>query len=360
MRNVSGNASSTHRAGQFARQELENARRRIARLLNISPNELVFTSGGTESNNLALAGVNRHVITTAIEHPAVLEPLRYLEQKGIAVTRVGVNAAGVVDPAAIERELREDTALVSVMHANNETGAVQPLPWIAAIVRRRRASGQALYLHCDGVQGLGKLPVDLAELGVDLYSMSAHKIHGPKGVGALFVKQGTPLESLHRGGRHERGRRAGTENVPGIMAFAHALELAVEAGVNNVTRLRDRFERTVMSALADVEVNTSMAERLPNTSSLLFRGISGEALLIALDTAGFAVSTGSACASGSIEPSHVLLAAGRTISEARSSVRFSFGRFHTEQEIDQLSGAVISSAGRLRARRERRLQLVAQ
>ncbi len=352
LRDVPGNASSTHRAGQRARQELESARRRMAQLLHVSPAELVFTSGGTESNNLALAGMTSpatHVITTAIEHPSVLEPLRYLEQRGVAVTRVS-------GAREVRRELREETVLISVMHANNETGAVQPIREIAQLVRERRERGQRVFLHSDGVQALGKLPVDLADLGVDLYSMSAHKIHGPKGVGALYVKKGTPLGSLQRGGRQERDRRAGTENVPGIMAFARALEVAPASSMERVARLRDRFEEDVRRALPELEVNAGGAERLPNTSNLLFRGISGEALLIALDTAGFAVSTGSACASGSIEPSHVLLAMGCSVTEARSSVRFSLSRFTTEEEIGQLSEAVIRAASRLRKRAE----LVAQ
>ena len=327
--------------------------------------ELVFTSGGTESNNLALAGVwqasgagNRHIVTSVIEHAAVLEPVRHLERQGARVTRAGVDSSGVVDLREVERNLRDDTVLVSVMHANNETGALQPIGAIARLVRGRRERGQPVYFHSDGVQAAGKLAVDLDALGVDLYSMSAHKMHGPKGVGALYVKAGTPLEAQQRGGRHERDRRAGTENVPGAIAFARALEVACEADARAMAKRRDRFERAVFDALGDdVEVNAAAAERLPNTSNLLFRGVAGEAMLMALDMAGFAVSTGSACASGSIEPSHVLLAAGRTVSEARSCVRFSFSRFNTDEDVDRLSEAVIAAAGRLR---KRRAELVAQ
>ena len=247
------------------------------------------------------------------------------------------------------------------MHANNETGSIQPIRDIAAIVGERRAAGQPIYLHSDGVQAFGKIDVKLDQLGVDLYSVSAHKIYGPKGVGALFVRKGTPVRGIQFGGRHERDRRAGTENVPGVIAFACAVELLAGADHRRqLAELRDRFERHVLKLFTDVEVNGTAAERLPNTSNLLFRGVSGETLLIALDTAGYAVSTGSACSSGAIEPSHVLLAMGRTVAEARSSVRFSFGRTNTADEVDGLAAAVISSVHRLRRSKQSRPQLVAQ
>ncbi len=365
LRTIPGNASSTHRAGQVARQHLESARASIACKLACSPAELVFTSGGTESNNLAIlglarsfAGSLRHVITTAIEHPAVLEAVRQLEREGAEVTFVSVRADGIVEPGEIERCLRPETVLVSVMHANNETGAIQPLEQIAAMVSRLRASGQQIYLHSDGVQAFGKLEKDPDHSIADLYSVSAHKVHGPKGVGALFVRKGTPLRGIQFGGRQERERRAGTENVAGAVAFARAVELLTEQGANQLAALRDRFEARVLAELEDVEVNGSTVERLPNTSNLLFRGLSGEMLLIALDTAGFAISTGSACSSGSIEPSHALLAMGRSIAEARSSLRFSFGRTNSRDEVDQLASAVIAAVQRLR-KRQGRAQLVA-
>ncbi len=361
LRDVPGNASSTHRAGQYARQRLEMARLTIARSLQCQPAELVFTSGGTESNNLAILGLLRnlppgrkHVVTTDIEHPAVLEPVRQLAREGVEVTFVKPSAV------AIERALRPETVLVSVMHANNETGSIQPLRDLAAIVGERRVAGQPIYLHSDGVQAFGKIDVKLDQLGVDFYSVSAHKIYGPKGIGALFVRQGTPVGGIQFGGRHERDRRAGTENVPAVIAFACAVELLAGASSTQLAELRDCFERHVLEAIHDVEINGMIAERLPNTSNLLFRDVSGETLLIALDTAGYAVSTGSACSSGAIEPSHVLLAMGRTVAEARSSVRFSFGRTNTADEVDGLAAAVISSVHRLRRSKQSRPQLVAQ
>jgi cysteine desulfurase len=355
LRDVPGNASSTHRHGQLARQKLEAARNVIAASLACSPRELVFTSGGTESNNLALFGLARkHVVTTTVEHPSVLESCRRLALQGIEVTFANPNIE------AIAQQIRPETFLVSVMHANNETGTVQALTEISRLVRERRAAGQEIYLHSDGVQAFGKIQVDVSALAVDLYSISAHKIYGPKGVGALYVRQIVPLRGIQIGGRHESEKRGGTENVPGAIAFARATELLLNHSGRDVQVLRDRFEHLILSAIEDVEVNGDVAERLPNTSNLLFRGVPGETLLIALDTAGFAVSTGSACTSGSIEPSHVLLAIGRTADEARSSVRFSFGRSNTETEVDLLCQAVVEAVARIRKRKETgRPQLVA-
>jgi cysteine desulfurase len=355
LREVPGNASSTHSYGQVARQQMEAARNVIARSLACSPREVVFTSGGTESNNLALFGLARkHVVTTTVEHPSVFESCRHLARQGIEVT--------FADPDidAIAQQIRPETFLISVMHANNETGTIQPLAEIGRLVRERRAAGQELYLHSDGVQAFGKVPVDVSALGVDLYSVTAHKLYGPKGVGALYVKQGVPLHGIQLGGRHEREKRAGTENVPGAVAFARAAELLANHSASDLHALRDRFEHLIFSALDNVEINGNMVARLPNTSNLLFRGVPGETLLIALDTAGFAVSTGSACTSGSIEPSHVLLAIGRTADEARSSVRFSFGRTNTEAQVDLLCQAVVEAVTRIRKRKETgRPQLVA-
>jgi cysteine desulfurase len=360
VRDVFGNPSSTHRDGQLARRHIEDSRRTIAGFLNVLPAEVVFTSGGTESNNLAIFGLTRtlpgdrkHIITTVIEHPAVLEPFRRLERDSVQVTYLGVNAAGAVSIEDLERHIRPETVLVSVMHANNETGVIQPVDRIAALVRRLRAAGQTIYFHSDGVQALGKCNVDIAATGADLYAISAHKIYAPKGVGALIVRKGTPLAGIQFGGRHERERRAGTENVQGAMAFSRAIELCSANDRGQLADLRDRFERRVFSELDDIEVNGTPESRLPNTSNLLFRGISGEALLIALDVKGMAVSTGSACSSGAVEPSHVLLAMGRTRDEAKSSVRFSFGRYNTEQEVDQLAGAVISCVRQLRKTAQR-------
>ncbi|HSU58119.1 MAG TPA: cysteine desulfurase family protein [Bryobacteraceae bacterium] len=365
LRQVFGNPSSTHSEGQRARQSIENARRSIASFLGVAPAELVFTSGGTESNNLAILGLikalpgdRKHAITTKIEHPAVLEPFRQLEREGVAVSYLAVDKTGAVSAEELERHLRPETILVSVMHANNETGVIQPIAEIAAIVHRLRQAGRSIYFHSDGVQALGKTDVTLAHPGVDLYSISAHKIYAPKGTGALIVRKNIPLHGIQLGGRHERERRAGTENVPGILAFARAIELCAVEDPLRLALLRNRFEKQILSALDEVEVNGTGADRLANTSNLLFRGVSGEALLIALDVKGMAVSTGSACSSGAVEPSHVLLAMGRTREEAKSSVRFSFGRYNSEEEVDQLADAVIACVRRLRKTRVREVQFV--
>ena len=363
LRENFGNASSTHGAGQSARRLLESARRSIAGFVGVSPSELILTSGGTESNNLAIFGLLRgmllkesHAITTAIEHPSVLECFCQLEREGLKVSYIRPNSDGIVDARAIAAAFRSDTVLVSLMHANNETGHIQPVKEVAALTKERRATGQPVYFHSDGVQALGKIPRNLADTGADLYSVSAHKCYAPKGTGGLYVRQGVPLHAIQYGGRHERARRAGTENVAGTAAFARALELCSAEEPALFATLRDRFESEVLSALEDVEVNGTLDHRLPNTSNLLFRGVSAETLLIALDMQGIAVSTGSACSSGSIEPSPVLLAMGRSRNEARSSVRFSFGRYNTPLEVGQLTECVIASVRRLRANAVRKVQ----
>jgi cysteine desulfurase len=306
---------------------------------------LVFTSGGTESNNLAVFGLldglgdaPKHVITSSIEHHSVLEVFRRLERNGTAVTFLPVDCSGVIRAQAVADALRPETVLVSVMHANNETGAVQPIPEIAEVLR-----GRKIFLHSDGVQAFGKLAVDVPKLGVDMYSISAHKIFGPKGIGGLYVRKGIPLRSVMPGGHQERERRAGTENVPAAMAFARAVELCGEPD----SKLRDRFEARLTAALPDIQISSGSEVRLPNTSNIIFPGVSAEALMIALDMQGMAVSTGAACSSGSIEPSHVLLAMGLSRKDARSSVRFSFGRYNTADEIDALADAAIDAARKL-------------
>jgi cysteine desulfurase len=343
LRDVFGNASSVHATGQMAKRRLEQSRRTIAAFVNASPGEIVFTSGGTESNNLAILGLVRalpagpkHVITSAIEHPAVLETVRQLDRDGADVSYARAGGDGIVRPDEIRRHLRPETVLISVMHANNEVGTMQPIQEIAHIAHEHGA-----YFHSDGVQALGKIDVGVQALGADLYSMSAHKIFAPKGVGALFVRKGIPFRGIQSGGHHERERRAGTENVPGIIAFAAAIELCHRRA--DVASVRDRFE-----AQAGGEVNGDRSRRLPNTSNLLFRGVSGEGMVIALDMRGMAVSSGAACSSGSIEPSHVLLAMGRTVEEARSSVRFSFGPENTLEDADRLAAAVNDCIGKLR------------
>jgi cysteine desulfurase len=338
---VYGNASSIHHFGQAAKQRLEAARRQIASLIHANPTEIVFTGGGTEADNLAVLGVARatrgHVITTAIEHPAVLMAVAQLEREGHAVTAVRVGSSGVVSPDDIRHALRPDTALVSVMHANNELGTVQP---IAEIARVTREAG--VPLHVDGVQALGKIPVDVDALGVDLYSMSGHKLYAPKGVGALYVRRGTKLGPISFGGHHERDRRPGTENVAGIAAFGAAAELAaarLSEDSGRLTALRDRLEAAVLD---------SRWNRVPNTSNLYFDGIDGEALVIALDLRGFAVSTGAACSSGAIAPSHVLTAIGLSADRARASMRFSLGRTNTAEQVDALAEAIAASTAHLR------------
>jgi len=363
FRDVYGNASSVHGPGQLARQHLESSRRAIANCLHASSAELVFTSGGTESNNLAILGLvwglpaeRKHVIISSIEHPAVLEPCRHLEREGVEVTCLAIDKAGLIDVDQIRHNLRPHTVLVSVMHANNETGAIQPIREIAAAVHECRAARQQIYLHSDGVQAFGKMDVDVQRLAVDLYSVSAHKIFGPKGVGGLFVRKGTPLQPAQYGGRHERGRRAGTENVPGAMGFEAAVALCTPNASAYVAGLRDFFEAEMLAALPDIQINGTIDKRLPNTSNLLFPGLSAEALVIALDMKGIAVSTGSACSSGSIEPSQVLLAMGRSRTDARSSVRFYFGRYNTREDVNKLVEAVIACVRQIRgAQREARL-----
>ncbi len=360
LRQVFGNASSTHREGQLARQQLEKARRTVAASLRCSGQDFVFTSGGTESDNLAILGLVRnlpkarkHVVTTAVEHPAVLEPCRQLEREGVDVTYVKPGTRGLVSAADVASAMRDETVLVSVMHANNEVGTIQPIAEIAAYVRERSEIGQTIFLHSDGVQAFGKIPVDVTSLGVDLYSVSGHKVFAPKGIGGLYVRKGVPLRSVLFGGRHERERRAGTENVPAAMAFARAVELCGSSGGDSVAALRDFFETEILSSTlalnADIRVNGDCDMRLPNTSNLLFAGLSAEAMVIALDMKGMSVSTGSACSSGSVEPSHVLLAMGLTRDQARSSVRFSFGRYNTGRDIELLLEALSNAIMALRA-----------
>jgi cysteine desulfurase len=350
---VYGNASSIHHFGQAAKQRLEAARRQIAALINANPAEIVFTSGGTEADNMALLGVVHasprrpaHVITSAIEHPAVLATCKQLEAEGVAVTRLRVGSAGAVSADDVRRALRPETAVVSVMHANNELGTLQPVAEIASITR---AAG--IPLHVDGVQALGKIPVDVNALGADLYSMSGHKLYAPKGVGALYVRKGTRMAPLMFGGHHERDRRPGTENVPGIAAFGAAADLAARslaADHERLTALRDRLENAVLESIAGSGINGGRWNRTPNTSNLYFDGIDGEALVIALDLRGFAVSTGAACSSGAIAPSHVLTAMGLSADRARASMRFSLGRSNDAAQVDALVQALQASVTHLR------------
>ena len=350
---VYGNASSIHHFGQSAKQRLEAARRQLAALINAAPQEIVFTAGGTEADNMAVLGVTRaaegdrrHVITSAIEHPAVLSPCKQLMAEGVEVTSLRVPASGVVNPDDVRRALRPETVLISIMHANNELGTIQPVAEIAQIAREA-----AVPLHVDGVQALGKIPLDVQALGADLYSMSGHKLYAPKGVGALYVRRGTRLAPVSFGGHHERDRRPGTENVPGIAAFGAAAELAgsrLRAESDRLSALRDRLENAVLDRIPGAGINGSRWNRVPNTSNLYFDGIDGEALVIALDLRGFAVSTGAACSSGALTPSHVLKAIGLSDDRARASMRFSLGRANTAGQVDALVDAIQASVTHLR------------
>lgn len=353
-----GNASSVHAWGQEARAAVEEARESVARLLNAGPSEIIFTSGGTESDNTALfgaieaaaeglAGCKPHLVTTAIEHPAVLNAAQALEKRGVAVTFVMPGNDGVVDPAEIERALTPETALISVMHANNELGTLQPIEEIGRIAQER-----GIPLHTDAVQSVGKVPIDVRKMGVKLLSLSAHKLNGPKGVGALYVRKGASLRPLLYGGHHERDRRPGTENVPGIVGLGKAAELAlarVQEESARIAALRDRLEASIRNTIPLVTVNGALSRRLPSTSNITFAFVQGEAFVIAADLRGLGCSTGSACASGSLEPSHVLSAIGKTKEEARSTVRFSLGSTTTDEDIDYALGVIAEVAGRLRA-----------
>ena len=350
---VYGNASSIHYFGQGAKRQLEAARRQIASLIHANPAEVVFTSGGTEADNMAVLGVVRasghpapHVIASAIEHPAVLGPCAQLGREGASVTMLRVGASGVVNPDDVRNALRPESALVSIMHANNELGTVQPIAEIARIAREA-----GVPLHVDGVQALGKIPVDVEALGVDLYSMSGHKLYAPKGVGALYVRKGTRMAPISFGGHHERDRRPGTENVPGAVAFGAAAQLAAERLTDEANRLavlRDRLENAILDRTPGTGINGARWNRLPNTSNIYFDGIDGEALVIALDLRGFAVSTGAACSSGALTPSHVLTAIGLSADRARASMRFSLGRGNTADQVDALVEAIGASVTHLR------------
>src|SRR5438067_3044882 len=313
-----GNASSIHWFGQHAKSLIDDARQQVAKLINANTSEIVFLSGGTEADNFAIRGINgRHIITSKIEHHAVMHTCKDLEKQGCEVSWLPVSKDGLVDPDDVRKALRPDTALISIMHANNEIGTIQPIEEIGKI-----AAEADVYFHSDGVQSTGKIPVDVRKLGVDLYSMSAHKIHGPKGVGALYIKKGTTLKPMLTGGGHERNRRSGTENVPGIVGFGEAAKLGCSE-MDKVRELRDRLERELKSKIEFIQINGENAPRLPNTSNIMVDYAEGEGLVISLDLKGVAVSTGSACSSGSLEPSHVLTAIGKTLDEAHGSLRFS-------------------------------------
>lgn len=334
-----GNASSVHSLGQKARGAVEDARQAVANLIGAQSKEIVFTSGGTEADNLALRGIamarslsGNKIITAKTEHPAVLRTAEYLESKGLAVVYLDVDKNGVVNVEKLEEAIDDETLLISIMFANNETGTLQPIRQIGAIARRR-----GVLFHTDAVQGIGKMELDVHDLQVDLLALSGHKFHGPKGVGALFVREGVELDPVMLGGSHERNRRGGTENVPGIVGLGKACELAeecLEAFQATSAKLRARLEQGLRKEIPDIVINGASVPRLSHVSNISFRGVQGETLLIALDMEGIAVSTGAACSSGSISPSHVLTAMDLPPETINGAIRFSLGRMSTDQDID--------------------------
>jgi cysteine desulfurase len=341
-RDTFGNASSVHHFGQQAKATIDEARSAVAALLNGDPSEVVFTSGGTEADNFAIRGAadaleaagRKHIIACAIEHEAVLNTLRSLARRGWRTTLLPVDQSGIVALDRLREAITDDTALVSVMHANNEIGTVQPVAGLAALAHERGA-----LMHTDAVQSAGKIAVDVRALGVDLLSLSAHKFNGPKGIGALWIKRGTRIQPILTGGKHERNRRAGTENVPAIAGLGVAAQMAAQKLGDqeaHIGALRDRLEGGILRHVPGTVVNGARSPRVPNTTNISFDRVEAESLLIALDLEGVAVSTGSACSSGSLEPSHVLRAMGLPAHRTQNSLRFSLGMFSTEQEVDRV------------------------
>ena len=350
-----GNASSIHTFGQKARAAVETAREQVASLVGARPQEIIFTSGGTEADNHAIFGIveaasgdRKHVITTTIEHEAVLNTCQALEKRGVTVTYLSVDREGRIDVSALRTSLRDnpETALITVMHANNELGTVQAMEEIGRI-----AAEADVYFHTDAVQSAGKIPIDVKSMGIDLLSLSGHKLYAPKGVGALFIRGGTRLRQLLYGGHHQRGFRPGTENVAGIVGLGKAATIAQKSLADESKRIgamRDALERGLLERVRDSHANVSRAPRTPNTTNITFPGIEGEALVIALDLKGLACSTGAACSSGAVEPSHVLTAIGLPADEARASLRFSLGRHTTPEQVDVALQVVPAAVDQLR------------
>ncbi|HLW55424.1 MAG TPA: cysteine desulfurase family protein [Candidatus Angelobacter sp.] len=344
-----GNASSIHHYGQHARAAVEKARASVAKLVHARPAEIIFTSGGTEADNLALFGLairGDHVITSTIEHHAVLNSTKRLEQMGCEVSSVPVNARGEIDPEDVRKALRPNTRLISIMMANNETGVLQPVEEIGGIAKEAD-----VFFHTDAVQAAGKVEIDVEKIGCDALSISGHKIHGPQGTGALYLRKGTLIQPLLYGGSHERQRRAGTENLPGIVGLGMAAEIAskwLDGGAAGMAAMRDRLQMTLLQSIDACGVNGMGAPRVPNTTNFWFDHVEGEALVIALDLKGLAVSSGAACSSGAIEPSHVLLAMGLSSQRARSSIRLSLGKQTTLEDVDFAAAVIPETVGRLR------------
>jgi len=360
LRDQFGNASSLHHFGQQAKAAIDEARSAVAALINADPSEIVFTSGGTESDNFAIRGAadaleptgRRHLVASAIEHEAVLNTLKALGRRGWRTTLLPVEQSGIVSPDRLRELLTDDTALVSVMHANNEIGTLQPVAELAAIAHERGA-----LMHTDAVQSTGKIPVDARALGVDLLSLSAHKFDGPKGAGVLWIKRGTRMQPILTGGKQERTRRAGTENVPALVGLGVAARLAamkMSAEAARVGALRDRLEEGILRSVGGTSVNGARASRVPNTTNISFDHVEAESLLIALDLEGVAVSTGSACSSGTLEPSHVLRAMGFSAHRSQNSLRFSLGMFSTDEEVDRVVSLLPAIVEKLRGLTSRR------
>ena len=365
LRDQFGNASSVHTFGQAAKSCVDDARSAVATLLGGRPQEIVFTSGGTEADNLAIRGVadahvstsRRHLIASAIEHEAVLNTFKALARRGWTTSLLPVDSTGIVDPAALESAITDDTALVSVMHANNEIGTIQPIPELAAIANRHGA-----LFHSDAVQSVGKVPVAVDDLHVDLLSLSGHKFNGPKGIGALWVRRGSRLTAIATGGRQERNRRAGTENVPGIVGLGEAARLATEKLATEDARvglLRDRLEAGILTVVPGTVVNGDCEYRVPNTTNISFDRVEAESLLIALDLEGIAVSTGSACSSGALEPSHVLRAMGFSPHRTQNAIRFSLGMANTADQIDRVVAVLPRVVEKLRSLSHSKARVVA-
>ncbi len=349
-----GNPSSVHHFGRSVSERIDEARQKIGTLLGISPGEIVFTGSGSEADNAALRGIveasgkdSPHIVTSEIEHPAVYNTALYLRDRcGVRVTLLPVSPDGMVDPEDVRAAIENETVLVSIMQVNNESGSIQPIKEIAGICAQA-----GIYFHTDSVQSVGRIPVDFADLGVDLASAAAHKFNGPKGIGFLYVREGTRIKPFIIGGGQEEGRRAGTHNFPGIIGLARALELAIvelPETTERIRNLRDRFEKAILRDVPDCRINAAGANRVPNTSNIAFKGIESEALLIKLDLAGIAASAGSACSTSSTSASHVLMAMGLSQREAASSIRFSFGKFNTDEEIDYALSVIPKAVAQLR------------
>ena len=354
LRDRFGNASSIHGFGRDAKVALEEAREKVAETIGAAPSEVFFNSGGTESDNLAIKGTayantkkGKHIVTSQIEHHAVLESCKFLEKEGFEVTYLRVDSRGLVDPGDLKKALRDDTTLVSVMHVNNEVGTIQPIQELCAMAKEKGA-----YFHTDAVQSVGKIRINVQTLKVDMLSMSGHKIYGPKGVGALYVRKGVRITPWMHGGHHERSRRAGTENVPGIVGFAKALELMnqqMDYQSRQMKNLTETFYRKLVESIPDVVLHGDSDRRIPNILSLSFKGVEGESVILSLDMKGVAVASGSACTSGALEPSHVLSAMRIPPEVAQGAVRFSFGRDNTMEDVEYVLSLLPEIVQRLRS-----------